>query len=57
MKKDKDSGPIVFGALLILFGSVWLLDNLGILRINVWDLWPVGLVVWGLYIIYGAMHK
>lgn len=39
----------VFGLLLILFGTLLLLDNLGIMPVSVWSLWPLLIFLPALY--------
>lgn len=48
---------MLFGAILVFLGVVYLLDNLGILNINqnFWNiLWPIVLIVIGIYILEGS---
>jgi predicted membrane protein len=47
---------IGWGTLLILAGSIFLLDNLGQISWNVWDLWPVALVFVGGNVLWGALR-
>jgi hypothetical protein len=45
---------IFWGTLLVLFGILFLLNNLGILDVNVWSLfWPIFLIGAGLWFLYG----
>jgi hypothetical protein len=48
--------PRVFwGGVLVLLGTLFLLDNLGIIDINFWGLlWPILLIVLGTALLYGA---
>ena len=43
-----------FGAVLMLVGLWWLLDNLGVVEYSVWDLWPVLLILLGASILFRA---
>src|SRR5579863_9141770 len=39
---DSDfTGGRVSGAIIIFVGGLFLADNLGYLKVNVWDLWPL----------------
>lgn len=47
---------LFWGLILILMGSLFLIDNLGILDINFWDLiWPLLLVALGLWVLWSAI--
>jgi len=54
----RNFGSIIFGLILILFGCLILLDNLGTLEF--WEvlgkIWPVILVIVGLWIIFQRSH-
>lgn len=56
-EKKKDSGEIVWGILLILSGITLLLNNLGIVPWQIWDVlirfWPVLLIIGGIQILVG----
>ncbi len=41
----------IFGLILILVGIVLLTNNYGITRIDIWQLWPAVLIIWGLDIL------
>jgi hypothetical protein len=46
-----------WGSLIILLGILFLLDNLNILSINVWNLiWPVFLIVLGVWVLWGRFY-
>lgn len=47
---------IVFGILMILFGGLFLLDNLHIIYFNFSDLWPAILIVVGLVMIVNSFR-
>ena len=50
MKRDN----LVWGSLLILAGVLFMADSLNLININVWGLlWPVGLIAFGLSILWG----
>lgn len=45
------------GGLFWVFVGTWLLlGNLGVLRLEIWDLWPVPMVIAGAYLIWQAVH-
>ncbi len=46
----------VAGLFWIFIGTWLLLVNLGVLRLRVWDLWPVPVVMAGAYMIWQAIH-
>ncbi|MCL5996035.1 MAG: DUF5668 domain-containing protein [Chloroflexi bacterium] len=47
---------LFWGAILVLFGAVLLLSNLGIFRVNVWSLlWPLFLILLGAWILFGVL--
>ncbi len=49
-------GTMFWGAILILLGLLFLLNNLGILAVNVWALlWPIFLVALGIWILFGTV--
>ncbi len=45
------------GAIWIVIGSIILLDKLHLIRMDVWNLWPLGLVLLGAYIVWQAFYK
>ncbi|UCE65968.1 MAG: hypothetical protein JSU85_14110 [Candidatus Zixiibacteriota bacterium] len=48
--------PVALG--LILFGILFLLRNLDIIRIDVWDfVWPLAFIIIGISIIFRGMRK
>jgi predicted membrane protein len=57
MKADR----IVLGIALLVFGTVWLLVNLGILQAvnarELWRYWPILLVLWGVLLIAGKNNS
>lgn len=47
-----------WGIVIIIVGIMLFMDNMGILRVNVWGLiWPVFLVLLGMWFIWGRMRK
>ena len=46
----------VFGVLLLLVGSMLLLNNLGYTRMSLWDLWPIALIGIGLAVIWNRFE-
>ncbi len=51
-----DGRKIGWGTFWLLAGIIFLLDNLGFISWNVWDLWPVALVFAGGNILWGALR-
>jgi hypothetical protein len=48
---------LFWGAILVLFGAVLLLSNLGILQVNVWGLlWPLFLILAGAWVLFGVLR-
>lgn len=46
----------VAGLFWIFIGTWLLLGNLGIFRLEIWDLWPIPVVLAGAYMIWQAIH-
>lgn len=46
----------VSGLFWVFIGTWLLLGNLGVLRLEIWDLWPVPIVLAGGYLIWQAIH-
>src|SRR4030042_5041339 len=45
---------IFWGTLIVIIGGLFLLENLGILNVNIWNLlWPFCLIAMGAWIILG----
>lgn len=51
-------GTISWGAFLILFGVLFLLDNLNVINVNIWGLfWPLLLIWFGLQMLWGYSRR
>ena len=50
----RTSGGVVGGGIWIFVGSVMLANRLGLLRLGIWDLWPLILVLVGVRIVWQA---
>jgi hypothetical protein len=48
---------VVSGAIWILVGGTILAEKLNLVRVEIWNLWPLGLVLLGGYIIWQAFYK
>lgn len=49
---------IFWGAMLVLFGILFLLNNLGVLDVNIWSLfWPILLIGSGIWFLYGYFFR
>ena len=49
------NSALFWGGILILFGTLLLLQNLGILPLNIWKLfWPLLLILLGLWTLWGV---
>lgn len=46
----------VSGLFWAFIGTWLLLGNLGVLRLEIWDLWPVPLVIAGAYLVWQGIH-
>jgi len=46
----------VSGLFWVFIGTWLLLGNLGVLRLEIWDLWPIPIVMIGGYLIWQAVH-
>ncbi len=52
------SGNRFWGVILVLAGGLLLLDNLGVIRVNVWNLmWPLFLITLGLWALAGGFFR
>lgn len=52
-KKDK----VLQGIILIVLGSIFLLNNYGYTNIDIGKLWPLFLIIPGFFIIYRSSEK
>lgn len=51
-------GSIIWGGILIVLGSLFLLDNLGLLPVRAWDLfWPLLLIGLGAWTLLGILRQ
>jgi hypothetical protein len=51
-------GSIFWGLILVLAGALFLLSNLGFLRVNVWNLiWPLFLIALGIAFLWGTVFR
>ncbi len=51
-------GNLFWGIILIVFGILFLLNNLGILKIDVWGLiWPSLLIVAGIFVLWNVLAQ
>ncbi len=51
-------GSIFWGIILVLVGIVFLLNSLGLLAVNAWNIiWPLFLVVLGIWFMWGAFFR
>ncbi len=55
-KKEKTSGSLVAGVILISIGILFLIDRF-LPRIHFGDLWPVLLIVGGIILVYNAYKE
>jgi hypothetical protein len=52
------SGTLFWGFVLIVAGGLLLLNNLGILAVNIWDvMWPLFLIALGVWILWGTVFR
>lgn len=51
-KMDREGAAMAFGVVLVVIGSIFLLESLGIIDYGVRQLWPLVLIALGLLIIY-----
>jgi uncharacterized membrane protein (UPF0136 family) len=49
---DREGVAMAFGVVLVVIGSIFLLESLGIIDYGVRQLWPLVLIALGLLIIY-----
>ena len=58
MAKYKHRDPLAWGIILIVIGFIFLLYNI---NVKVWDflarLWPVTLIIWGLWKLYFGLKE
>jgi predicted membrane protein len=57
MAQARAAAGVVAGGILIFVGSVMLGNSLGLLRMNVWDFWPLFLVIVGGRIVRQAFSR
>lgn len=49
---------MIFGFLIVLIGAIFLLENLGFITIDTWEvIWPVALILIGVSIILKSFSK
>lgn len=49
---------MVFGLFLVFLGTLFLLQNLGFITADVWEIfWPLAIVAFGICIIFGRKKK
>ena len=49
---------MVFGLFLIVFGSLYLLNNLGIIAFDIWGyFWPAIIIAFGVSMVFGHKKK
>ena len=53
----RTAARVFSGAIWILVGGIILGDKLHVLHVEIWNYWPLGLVVLGGYIVWQAYHK
>ena len=54
----RNSGAIFWAIILIAIGAIFLLQNLGVLRGNVWgSLWPIFLILLGVVLLFGNFTR
>ena len=53
----RTAARVCSGAIWILVGGLILGDKLDLLHVEIWNYWPLGLVVLGGYIVWQAYHK
>jgi Domain of unknown function (DUF5668) len=51
-KMDREGAAMALGVVLVVIGSIFLLESLGIIDYGVRQLWPLVLIALGLLIIY-----
>lgn len=54
--KKKMWGSIVPGVFLVALGVIFLLNNYGITTINLGNLWPIFLIIPGIFMLMGWHH-
>lgn len=57
IKKSKRDGKILPGVILVALGMVFLLNNYGLTNVDIGKLWPVFLVIPGIYMILGSLKN
>lgn len=57
----RSSGKLFFGFVLIVLGTLWLLNNIGAIYFDLGELmdraWPVAIIVLGLWLLVGGRHR
>jgi len=58
MAAQKRKDPLVWGVILILFGALFLLQEV---NVDIWDnvakLWPLAIIAWGVWKLYFGLKE
>jgi hypothetical protein len=57
MTGNKLMGAVLWGSAFIIAGVLWLLSNLGVIKFDIWQLWPLVFVIIGVQIIIDGFGK
>lgn len=50
-------GAVLWGSAFIIAGVLWLMSNLGVIKVDIWQLWPLVFVIIGVQIIIDGFEK
>ena len=56
-ERRKMWGSVMPGVILVFVGGVFLLNNYGVTNINIGNLWPLFIIIPGIFMIFGQHQR